>query len=273
MRVVYRVPWTHLIVQQTAYAHGKGQQAMGTALKNNPITGALYLLRGLGLIFKPGIRPYVVVPLILNVVLFSALIWAGGAYFDSMMNDLIPPDWKALRWLLWPIFALAVMLVGFYTFALVANFIAAPFNGMLAEAVERYLTGQPLEGDSSFKGIAKDVAIAIQSELRKLAYILPRMIPLLVLFVIPWVNLIAPFTWIAFSTWMLAISYVDFPMGNHRLGFAEQRQRLKKRRFAALGFGGATLVAVAIPFINFIAIPAAVAGATAFWVDQLRDVE
>ena len=96
------------------------------------------------------------------------------------------------------------------------------------------------------------------------------MIPLLVLFVIPWVNLIAPFTWIAFSTWMLAISYVDFPMGNHRLGFAEQRQRLKKRRFAALGFGGATLVAVAIPFINFIAIPAAVAGATAFWVDQLR---
>ena len=89
---------------------------MGTALKNNPITGALYFLRGIGLIFKPGIRPYVVVPLILNIVLFSGLIWAGGAYFDSMMNDLIPPDWEALRWLLWPIFALAVMLIGFYTF-------------------------------------------------------------------------------------------------------------------------------------------------------------
>ena len=40
---------------------------MGTALKNNPITGALYFLRGIGLIFKPE-SPYVVVPLILNIV-------------------------------------------------------------------------------------------------------------------------------------------------------------------------------------------------------------
>ncbi|MBT6276429.1 MAG: sulfate transporter CysZ [Chromatiales bacterium] len=240
-------------------------------MKNNPITGALYLFKGIGLISQPGLRRFVAVPLALNVILFAGLIWLGGHYFDGIMDELLPSGWDVMRWLLWPIFALTIAFLGFYTFTLLANLIAAPFNGMLAEAVERHLTGQTLEGAGGLKGIAKDVGIAVRSELRKLGYILPRMIPLLILFIIPGVQIVAPFIWLLFSTWMLAISYVDFPMGNHGLGFPEQRARLGKRRFAAIGFGGAVLVGISIPIINFIAIPAAVAGATAMWVDQLRD--
>jgi CysZ protein len=39
----------------------------------------------------------------------------------------------------------------------------------------------------------------------------------------------------------------------------------------AIGFGLATLAATMIPFINFLVIPAAVAGATALYLEQLRD--
>lgn len=244
---------------------------MATLLENNPLLGASYLLRGLGLILRPRIRRFVVVPLVLNIVVFAILIGLGAGYFDALMADLLPADWAFARWLLWPLFALAVLLVGFYSFMLVANLIAAPFNGMLAEAVERELTGQPLDGIGGLQGIAKDVVIAVGSELRKLAYILPRMLPLALLFLVPVVNVIAPLLWIAMSAWMLAISYVDFPMGNHGMGFPEQRARLRKRRLTALGFGAAVMVAVTIPLLNFIAIPAAVAGATALWVERLRD--
>jgi CysZ protein len=69
---------------------------------------------------------------------------------------------------------------------------------------------------------------------------------------------------------MLAISYLDYPMANHGLSFPEQRRQLGQRRYLALGFGGATMFALAIPLVNFLVIPAAVAGATILWVERLE---
>ena len=107
------------------------------------------------------------------------------------------------------------------------------------------------------------------SELRKLVYIALWGIPAALMFVIPGVNIAAPIIWFLFGAWMLAISYVDYPMGNHGLSFPEQRRQLGQRRYLALGFGGAVVCALAIPVLNFIVIPAAVAGATVLWVERL----
>ena len=43
------------------------------------------------------------------------------------------------------------------------------------------------------------------------------------------------------------------------------------KRFAGLGFGAVVTLAITIPIVNLFVIPAAVAGATVFWVDQLKD--
>ena len=93
------------------------------------------------------------------------------------------------------------------------------------------------------------------------------------LFFIPGINLAAPFLWFMFSAWMLSLEYLDYPMGNHGLLFSDQRPIINQRRFMSLGFGGAVNVAVMIPVANFIIMPAAVAGATALWVEQLRQIE
>lgn len=238
-------------------------------MRNNPVSGAIFMLRGLSLITRPSVRKFVVIPLAINIVLFGSLIWFGADQFDAMMDRLLPPDWALLRYLLWPIFAVSVLVLGFYTFTLIGNLVAAPFNGMLAEAVERELTGRPVDGPTGLKSIAKDVASSLASEVRKLAYVLKFMVPLALLFLIPVINLAAPFLWLAFSAWMLAISYADFPMGNHGLRFHEIRARLSERRLLTLGFGGAVMVGIMIPFLNLLMIPAAVAGATAMWVDEL----
>jgi len=238
-------------------------------MRNNPVSGAMYFIRGIRLIFAPGLRAYMIVPLLVNVVLFSALIYFGAAQFRELLDWLLP-DW--LDWLavvLLPLFIIAALVLVFFTFSLIGNLVAAPFNGLLAEAVECHITGQPIPGGGVKKMIA-DLGRTMVSELRKLAYIVIRGIPVLLLFVIPGLNLAAPIIWILFGAWMLAISYVDYPMANHGLSFPEQRRQLGQHRYLALGFGGAAMFALAIPLVNFLVIPGAVAGATILWVERLE---
>ncbi len=236
----------------------------------NPLRGARYFLAGLRLILRPGVKRFVFVPLFVNVVLFSALIYFGTNEFSALMDHLLPEwlDW--LRWLLWPIFVLAVALTMFYVFTIIGNLIAAPFNGFLAEAVERDLTGRALPTQSGWSYVAKEVRRSIASEFRKILYFVPRALPILALFLVPGLNIVAPFLWVAFGAWMLAIQYADYPMANHGLGFSEQRKCLGERRLLALGFGGAAMLALVIPIVNFIVIPASVAGATAMWVGEFK---
>jgi len=240
---------------------------------SNKRTGMHYLLEGLRLIRQPGLRRYVAMPLLISTIVFSGAILGLSHWLEILINMLLDylPSWLDwLRYLLWPLFAIAGVLIIFYTFSVITNMIAAPFNGMLAEAVEKHLTGQPVE-TGGWQALAKDIIPSIFSELRKLLYFILRAIPLGILFLIPGINLAAPFIWALFSAWMLVIEYIDYPMANHLLHFSQQRKLLRQRRLLAYGFGGSSLFMTMIPFVNFLAMPVSVAGATAMWVGELKD--
>jgi CysZ protein len=241
-------------------------------MKNNR-SGMHYLFEGLRLIRQPGLRRYVAVPLLVSTVFFTGAMFGLSHWLEVLIDLLLGylPSWLDwLRYLLWPVIAVAGVLIIFYTFSLMTNLIAAPFNGMLAEAVEQHLSGQPID-TGGWKALARDIVPSLLSELRKLLYFLLRALPLGLLFLIPGVNIAAPFLWALFSAWMLAIEYVDYPMANHLLHFSEQRRRLRKRRLLSLGFGGSSLLMTMIPLVNFLAMPVSVAGATAMWVHELKD--
>ncbi|MBU1191370.1 MAG: sulfate transporter CysZ [Gammaproteobacteria bacterium] len=232
-----------------------------------------YLLEGIRLIQAPGLRRFVVMPLLINIVLFAGLIYAAVSGFGQLLDYLLGflPDWLHwLQYLLWPLFAATVMIILAYTFTLLANLIAAPFNGLLAEAVEKHLQGHSLENTGDWKTLIKDIVPSLLSEVQKILYFLLRAAPLALLFVIPGVNLAAPLLWTLFSGWMLALEYADYPMDNHGLKFRQQRPLIRQRRLLSMGFGLTTLGLTLIPFVNFIAMPAAVAGATAMWVRELK---
>ena len=239
--------------------------------RDNPLSGALYFLRGFTIVTRPGIRPYVIVPLLINTVLFALLIAFGASWLGDAVERMLP-DWlDFLGWVLVPAFVFAALIAGFFTFNLVANFIAAPFNGLLAEAVERHLTGRPPpSAGGGWRAFLMGLGATFAAEVRKLAYVAVRSLPLLVLFLIPGINVVAPIVWMAVGAWMLAVTYVDYPMANHGIGFDALRARLRGRRLLSLGFGGAALAALAVPVLNFLVIPCAVAGATAMWVEQLE---
>jgi CysZ protein len=237
-------------------------------IKNNPISGAGYLLHGLKLLTRPGLRRYVAMPLLINILVFTVLAWIGIAQFEALLDWMLPQDsWlNYFRYILWPLFAIATILVTFYSFTIVANLLAAPFNGLLSEKVEAMLTGQ--QPPQPHQGIAQSIWPAVKSELIKLSYFLIRALPLLLLFLIPGINIIAPLLWFLFGIWYLALEYADYPMANSGMTFKDQHSQMKQVRLAALGFGGSLTLLMMIPILNFAAMPAAVVGATAMWCDQ-----
>lgn len=240
----------------------------------NPLRGASYLLQGLALLTQPGLKRYVLVPLLINVAVFSAAIWYGVDRFGAAIAWLEQqlPSWlQWLDWLLWPLFVIALLVILFYSFTLVANFLAAPFNGLLAERAEALLTGQPPEDAMTLGQMAKDLPGILWEETKKLAYALLWTIPFLILAVV--IPVIGPLIWFLFTAWMLAVQYSDFPMGNHGLRFRDQRACLRERSLVALGFGGAAAGLTVIPVLNFVAMPAAVAGATIMWVRVMQETQ
>ncbi len=240
--------------------------------RNNPLSGTGYFLKGLSLIKQKGVKRYVAIPLLINVMLFSAAIYFGSTQLGLLMDKLEAklPGWLDwMSWLLVPLFVIASVVILFFGFAVVGNLIAAPFNGLLAEAVEIKLRGQPLNSGGGWKKLARDFFASLVSELRKLVYFALRAVPLLILMLIPGINVFATVLWLLFSAWMLAVEYADYPMANHGLTFPRQRKILASRRYLSLGFGGVLTLVLMIPFLNFLLIPAGVAGATAMWVDQL----
>ncbi len=240
----------------------------------NIFKGMAFTLRGFNIIRQPGVRRFIVIPLAINIILFSIGIYFLVTLFEQLMAYLMPdfPQW--LSWLetfieslLWPMFAVMIFFVVFYTFSFVANLIAAPFNSLLAEKVETQLRGEPLHNTSllpPWKTITKSLA----SELGKLLYLVKWSVLILIISFIPVVNVVAPALWLIFGAWMLALEYLDYPMGNHGHHFSEINQQAVSDKTLSLGLGSGVFILTSIPFLNFLAMPASVAGATALWVQR-----
>ena len=236
--------------------------------------GIGFFFSGFKLIFRRGIKRFVLIPFVINVSIFAFGFWLGMQWFDQFLERMLPAWLSWAEFILWPIFALSYFLVVFYLFALLANIIAAPFNGLLAEKVEQQLRGQSSpQNQSTIKQLLKELPRTVGSEVNKLFYFLLRSLPLLILFLIPGVNIIAPVIWFLFSAWMLSLEYLDYPLGNHGILFKQTRSLAKQQRIRCLSFGALVSVFTMIPVLNFIVMPVAVAGATAFYVDSMPGID
>lgn len=238
--------------------------------------GATFLIRGLGLLNKSGVRRWVLIPLLINIVLFIGLFslgagWISG-YIDQAINAL--PEWAHwISWLLWILFAIIAGLIGFFMFSILANIIASPFNSYLSLAVEKHLVernGETFQAPESEMGFMEMVKHSVSNELRKAAYFLLLAIPVLLLFVIPGINFLAPLLWFMFSAWMLAAEYIAYPGDNHELSFKQVRESMRQNRWTTLTFGASISIAMMIPFINLLIMPASVAAATLYWHKELK---
>ncbi|VVC75671.1 Sulfate transporter CysZ [Aquicella siphonis] len=237
---------------------------------NNLVIGAGYLFDGFKLITRRGLRRFVIIPLLINVMLFVGMFFLLRHFviqFDQWFAQLLPSWLQWLSSVLWLIFFLSFFIIILYTFFTLANIVSAPFNSFLAEQVELYLTGKVPEE----RGLAdnlRDIPRIIARQLSIIGYYIPRALLILILFFIPVVQAAAAVVSFLFHAWLMTLTYMDYPTDNHRVSMPDVRAWLNVRRFSSLGFGVSVLVCSMIPVLNCFTIPAAVAGATKFWIEE-----
>lgn len=236
-------------------------------------SGFGYFFHGLELALTPGIRQFVVLPLLANVLLVGGALFYLFSHLDVWIEHFLgqlPEFLSWLSYLLWPLLVLTILATFSYFFSTLANFIAAPFNGLLAEKVEEHLTNQKVSEDGML-AVVKDTPRVLAREWRKLVYVLPKAIGLFLLLLIPALGqTLGPILWFVFTAWILAIQYCDYPFDNHKVSFNDMRYNLKQKQGKAYSFGALVSVFTTIPILNLIIMPVAVCGATSMWVSEFK---
>ncbi len=234
-----------------------------------PTHGFHYLIEGFKLLKEPGLKRFVLIPLMINIVLFIGLYILARHFFAEFEQWLIGflPSW--LQWLksiLWVTFFMSFLLMVTYTFVVITNVISAPFNSFLAEKVEYHLTGKIFPSKTWMENI-KDVPRILLRQLSLIGYYLPRALVLLIFFFVPVIHFIAAILWFAFNAWFMTLQYLDYPTDNHKIPLSHAHTWVWQHRLLSLSFGTGILVVTLIPILNFFIVPAAVAGATKLWVE------
>ncbi|MCL1127083.1 sulfate transporter CysZ [Shewanella surugensis] len=237
-------------------------------------SGVNYFIMGFSLIKRPGLRRFVFIPLLINLVLFSGLFYLAinqlSRIFDWLSLQL-PSYLSWLNIILWPLAVITLLVVSSFIFSSVMNWLAAPFNGLLAEKVEQLLSGKALNTGSNMD-VIKDIPRTLSREWIKLKYYIPRALIFLILFWVPLLGqTVAPVLWFLFTAWMMAIQYCDYPFDNHKVPFSDMKKALNNTKGSSFSFGATVTLFSMIPIVNFVVMPVAICGATAMWVDKYRD--
>ncbi|WP_303720471.1 EI24 domain-containing protein, partial [Malonomonas rubra] len=89
---------------------------------------------------RPGLLKYLALPFSINVLIFSLSVYFGLDLFELMLETYAPGTevWYGmiLYYLAWTVALLLTAVVVFFSFTVVGNLIASPFNELLSERVE-----------------------------------------------------------------------------------------------------------------------------------------
>lgn len=243
-------------------------------MSGNVSHGAQYLIRGSKMLGHRSLRLFVIVPLLINIIIFASLIGVTVSYLNGVLSgwmDALPQWLNFIEWLLWPLIAVTLSLICGYVFTAIALLIASPFNALLAEKAEELITGKPVDALEGLGAAIMSIPRGIIREIMKLLYYIPLFLLVLILSFIPPINAAAPVLWFVLGAWMMSLQFLDYPMDNHQLRFSDVREAARRVRMTSMGFGGSVALCASIPVVNFFVIPSAVVGATLLWCEELRE--
>lgn len=232
-------------------------------------SGMRYLIQGFNHLLTPGLKRFIIMPIVFNFILFAGLFYLIYHYLLPYAHQYIAklPSWLSfLSGVLFILFIVGFILLFLALFTVMFNIIAAPFNGLLAEKVQKLLYNRPIPAIPFY-------VMAVRSIKRQgqfLSYFLPRLMGMLLLFFVPFMQPLYPFIWFLFSAWMLSIQFQDVALDNNLIDFPEMKKRIKNNKMRSLGFGALINLASFIPGLNILMMPAAVIGGTILYCDTSK---
>lgn len=221
----------------------------------------------------PTLLTYMIIPFLINITLFSLVVYFGFTYFQEMVLTQIPSSdawyWFFLHYLLLAVGSLVVLVMIFFTFTVVGAMIASPFNDLLSERTEVILSGSKKEEFLSFATFIADARQTLKNQFKMIAMFVAGMLFLFMLNFLPVIGsmiyAVLSVLWVIF---FLIVEYTGYVFARKRLLFKEQRQLIYSRFAMMFGFGCALFCVLAIPFFQFVIIPLGVVGGTRMLFDE-----
>lgn len=241
-----------------------------------------YFLSALRLAREPGMRRWVILPLTFNILLFGVLYWLAGSALGGWIAALgvgielqgglafLNAAIDAGLWLLQALAWLGLLMLFASTFTIAVQLIAAPFMGLLAEQVDRRVSGTPLAEET----IPAMILRTFRREIRKTWDWLWRTvlvaIVVLILWLIPVINLAAPVVWFLWSGWLLGMQYIDYGADTRQVPFLTMKAAAGRRPLLVLAFGCIVLGVTMVPLVNLVVMPVAVIAGVMIWHQALK---
>jgi len=142
------------------------------------------------MLVQPGLRRFVVIPLMANIAVFvliaGSLYQLMSGFYIDITGD-ITGTLGFLTWIVTPIIWLVGTLLSGYLSIFIVLFLTSPFHGLLAEKVEEQVTGEAIQNESSVVQVALSVPRGFLRELQKLFHYLPMAV--LALLTTPWTTI------------------------------------------------------------------------------------
>lgn len=231
-----------------------------------PLKAAKFLLG------RPELLPLVILPALINLVLFGLtallLIWNLGGLVDWLWSKPDIGAWYDWLWLgLWYVaYVLGLLLaivVSYAVVLVVGGVVASPFNDALSARTERLLTGAPPPDGHDESLAAGVLRSAASSGFIGLAYLVV-MVPILLLNLVPVAGSVAA-TIIggAVSAFFLSLEYGDPTFERHAYRLRDKTDTIREHFALCGGFGLGTSLMLWVPLLNFVCMPVAVVGGTA----------
>lgn len=225
----------------------------------------------------PSLWKYIILPFLINVGTFCLVIYFFlGAFFDSVMAKVPQGDawyWLILHYFLLAVAVLIVLVLVFFTFAVVGSLIASPFNDFLSERTEEVLTGRKVDVPFSIAALAQDMLRTLAVEGKKIGIFMLGMVLLLILHLLPVVgSLLYPFLSACWTILFLVAEYTGYVFSRKQLDFSSQKKIIFRNSSVLFGFGTGLFCILIIPFLQFLCIPLGVVGAVRI-LDELGELE
>ncbi len=249
------------------------------------LKGAGYPLRGLVMFLKhPRLVPPALVPMLVNVVLLSALTVLFLVHGRGMLE--YTPEWGWLNWplllvyypiygVVWGIYALIDIawlawlgyllwcaLVG-VLFVFVGPLVAWPLSEPLAGRAEVLLLGKRVEGKREKQSLVWSTLRA----LLEMSMVLVLSVGCLVLHLIP---VIGSLVYFVAAAWWLSFDCLCLSMIPRDYGLGEKISLLNANLGKVIGFGVVSGFLISVPVLNLVILPVVIVGGTILYVELDR---
>lgn len=238
----------------------------------SPFIGSSYPFRAIALLGKyPRLWPYLVWPIVVNILVFAVLTF--GLFFPGLqaMDHLFAQadGWLlALEQLLRVLLFLLLFFLNSLLLITIGISLGAPWYANLSRAIEEIVTQK----------VAIEIPTQFWPELRRaLGFAVGRLgIALLALVAILPLNLL-PIIGPVLATvgnflvgaLLVSLDFLDATLDRRLLSFNQKLDYLKRYPALCAGFGAVSLPLSSIPLLNFITIPICVAAGTLLYCEVI----